>query len=139
MRAVLDPNVVISAALSPRGAPANVLLAWLEGRFEYIASPKLVQELERALGYPKLRKRIPKDDAAALVRLIERGSVMREDSADAAALSRDPGDDYLIALAAGSEAVLVTGDRDLLDLAPDFPVFAAKQFLYWLDGRSPLG
>ena len=135
MRAVLDPNVVISAALSPAGSPARVLTAWLEGRFEIIASPGLIHELERALAYPKLRKRIPEPDAAALVRLIKGGSVLREDPADPPALSKDPGDDYLIALAAGSEAVLVTGDRDLLALAPGIPAFSAGHFLEWLEGR----
>ncbi|MFZ9668914.1 MAG: putative toxin-antitoxin system toxin component, PIN family [Solirubrobacterales bacterium] len=134
MRAVLDPNVIISAALSPGGSPARVLTAWLEGRFEIIASPGLIDELERTLAYPKLHKRIPEPDAAALVRLVERGSVMREDPVDPPPISKDPGDDYLIALAAGSEAVLVSGDRDLLALAPEIPTFSAKKFLEWLEG-----
>lgn len=134
MRAVLDPNVIISAALSPGGSPARVLTAWLEGRFEIIASPGLIDELERAFAYPKLRKRIPEADAEALVRLIEGGSVMREDPADPPSISKDPGDDYLIALAAGSEAALISGDRDLLALAPETPVFSAKKFLKWLEG-----
>ena len=115
-----------------------MLKTWLEGRFEIIASPGLVEELERALAYPKLRRRIPELDAAALVRLIERGSVMREDPADPPAISKDRRDDYLIALAAESEAVLVTGDRDLLALAPELPIFSARQFLKWqggLEGR----
>jgi len=135
LRAVLDPNIVISAALSPGGSPAHVMMAWLEGRFEIIASPQLIDELERALAYPKLRSRIPEPDAAALVRLIERGSVMREDADRPPAISKDPGDDYLVALAAGSEAALVTGDRGLLALAPGSPVFSARQFLEWLKGR----
>jgi len=134
LRAVLDPNVIISAALSPGGSPARVLTAWLEGRFEIIASPGLIGELAGALAYPKLRRRIPETDAAALVRLVERGSVMREDEDRPPAISEDPDDDYLIALAAGSEAVLVTGDRDLLTLAPDLPIFSASQFLKWLEG-----
>jgi len=135
LRAVLDPNIIISAALSPGGLPARVMMAWLEGRFEIIASPGLIDELERALAYPRLRRRIPELDAAALVRLIERGSVMREDADRPPAISKDPGDDYLVALAAGSEAVLVTGDRDLLALAPGIPVFHARRFLEWLKGR----
>jgi len=139
LRAVLDPNVIISAALSPGGSPARVLTAWLGGRFEIIASPDLIGELERALAYPKLRRRIPEPDAAALVRLIERGSVMRENEDQPPAISKDPGDDYLIALAAGSEAVLVTGDRDLLALAPGFPIFSAKKFLKWLEGLEGMG
>lgn len=112
-----------------------MLSAWLEGRFEIIASPGLIDELKRALAYPKLRKRIPEPDAAALVRLIEGGSVMREDPDNPPPISKDPGDDYLIALAAGSEAVLISGDRDLLELAPDLPVFSAKKFLEWLEDR----
>lgn len=135
MRAVLDPNVVISAALSPSGAPAQVLLAWLEGRFESIASPQLVEELTRALAYPKLRKRIREVDAEALVRLVARGSVIREDSGDPPRLSPDPDDDYLLSLARESEAVLVTGDSDLLSLAPGLPVFTPGKFLGWLESQ----
>ncbi len=135
MRAVLDPNVVISAALSPSGAPAQVLLAWLEGRFESIASPQLVEELTSALAYPKLRKRIRQEDAEALVRLVARGSVVREDVGDLPRLSPDPGDDYLLSLARESEAVLVTGDSDLLSLAPGLPVFTPRKFLGWLESQ----
>jgi predicted nucleic acid-binding protein len=61
MRAVLDVNVVISGVLSPAGPPARVLRAWIEGAFELVASPALVEELDRALAYPKVRARIPED------------------------------------------------------------------------------
>lgn len=132
MRAVLDPNVIISAALSPAGSPARVLKAWLDGRLELVTSPKLIGELDRALAYPKLRKRIPEEDARALIRLIERGSVVRDDPEDPPTISRDRGDDYLIALAKDNEAILVSGDADLLDLAPGLPVFSAAAFLDWL-------
>jgi putative PIN family toxin of toxin-antitoxin system len=135
LRAVVDPNVAVSAALSPNGPPAGVLLAWLEGRFEMVASPKLIAELDRTLAYPKIRKRIPDEDAAALVRLIERGAVMRDDVESPQPVSRDPGDDYLIALARESDSVIVTGDGDLLSLAPDLPVFAPAQFLTWLEDQ----
>ncbi|MEI6447203.1 MAG: putative toxin-antitoxin system toxin component, PIN family [Actinomycetes bacterium] len=133
MRAVVDPNVAVSAALSPNGAPAAVLLAWLEGQFEMVASPRLIAELDRTLAYPKIRKRIPQEDSTALVRLIERGAVMRDDVVDPPSVSRDAGDDYLIALARASEAVIVSGDGDLLALAPDLPVFAPASFLAWLE------
>lgn len=136
MRAVLDANVLISAALSPNGSPAAVLVGWLDGRFEMVASPKLIDELERSLAYPKVRKRIPEEDAAALVRLIARGAVMRDDVDNPPPVSRDPGDDYLIALARESEAVVVSGDGDLLSLAPDLPVFGPKSFLEWLEGQG---
>ncbi len=59
MRAVLDPNVIMSAVLAPAGSPTKVLQGWLDGDFELVVSPLLLAELERAHGYPKLRKRVP--------------------------------------------------------------------------------
>ena len=43
--------------------------------------------------------------------------------------SNDPGDDYLIALAAVQRAVLVSGDKHLLGLAGRIPVYSPKEFL----------
>jgi hypothetical protein len=56
LRAVLDVNIVISAVLSPRGTPAKILQAWLDGEFEFVASEDLLSELGRALAYPKLAR-----------------------------------------------------------------------------------
>lgn len=44
-RVVIDSNVLISARLSPRGAPGRLLAAWLAGRFELIVSPALLAEM----------------------------------------------------------------------------------------------
>ena len=130
MRAVVDPNVFISAGLSPSGTPSRVLSAWQEGRFELIASPLLLEELERALAYPKLRRRIPAHDAAALLRLIQRSATVVPDPAGPPPKhSSDPGDDYLLTLAARERAALVSGDQDLLSLAGELPVFAPRAFL----------
>lgn len=136
MKAVLDTNVIVSAVLSSHGAPAALLRAWVEGAFELIASPLLLEELERVLAYPKLRQFISTEDAADLVDLIGRQSMMVDDPTDKPPVrSPDPGDDYLIALAAYARAVLVTGDGDLLGLADQIPVRTAAEFLTGLDLR----
>jgi uncharacterized protein len=49
VRAVLDPNVLISALIAPAGTPATLVASWLSGRFELVVSERLVGELERAL------------------------------------------------------------------------------------------
>lgn len=67
MRAVLDPNVLVSAVLSPRGAPADVLRAWHDGRFELVVSPHLLDGLERVLAYPKLRPSLPRSGETVLL------------------------------------------------------------------------
>jgi len=134
VRAVLDPNVLISALISRDGAPAQVLTRWRDGRFEAIVSPLLLEELGRALAYPKLRRRVSAEDAEAVVRWLAAGATQAEDATtDPPVPSSDPGDDYLIALAAEQTAALVTGDRHLLDLKDRIPVCSPRDFLTWLE------
>jgi putative PIN family toxin of toxin-antitoxin system len=130
VRAILDPNVVISAAISPRGAPADVLRSLARGEFELVASQGLLDELQRALAYPKLRPYISESDAAELVRwLADSASVVADPDTDPPVHSRDPDDDYLIALASAHRAALVSGDKDLLALEGEIPVFSPRAFL----------
>ncbi len=133
MRAVLDPNVIISALLAPNGSPAKVLRAGLDGAYDMVASPLLLAELERALAHPKIRRRIPASDAAAAVGLIERQAPVVDDRDEPPLVrSPDPGDDYFIALAAAARAVLVSGDRHLLGLDSTLPIHSPAAFLAWL-------
>jgi putative PIN family toxin of toxin-antitoxin system len=130
VRAVLDPNVVISGAISPRGAPAGVLRSLAGGEFELVASQELLDELQRALAYPKLRPHISESDAAELVRwLADSAMVVIDPDTDPPVRSRDPDDDYLIALASANRAALVSGDKDLLRLEGEIPVFSPRAFL----------
>lgn len=131
MRAVLDPNVLISALVSPSGTPAALIRAWLDGVFDIVVSPKLLAELQRALGYPHLVQRVPTDDAQELVELLRRATTVVADQEGLAGLpaSRDAGDDYLVALAAAADAMLVSGDHDLLSLGADLPILGPAEFL----------
>jgi uncharacterized protein len=135
VRAILDPNVIISALLSRDGIPAKVLRAWLEGRFDLIVSPLLLAELERALAYPKLAERISAGESAALVDWLRREAIVLADPDEApGSRSEDPGDDYLLALAEKERAALVSGDRHLLELSSELPVLTAREFLVIVGG-----
>jgi uncharacterized protein len=135
VRAVLDPNVVISGALSSRGAPAGVLRALDAGEFEQIASAAPTDELARALAYPKLRKHISEPDAAELIRFLAGAATLVADpAADPPVHSRDPDDDHLIALASAHSAALVSGEEHLLALEGEIPVFSPRAFLDLLAG-----
>lgn len=130
MRAVLDPNVLISALLSRRGTPAQLLRAWLDGAFELPISPVLLAELERALAYPKLRKRITAAEAEAFVEGLQRSATVIDDPATMPPVrSPDPGDDYLLALAAHEQAALVSGDDHPLSLGTTLPIHSPAAFL----------
>lgn len=134
MRAVLDPNVLISAILSAGGTPAQLIRCWQVGEFELIVSEKLMAEVARALAHPKPRKLVPAANAAAFIGLVERSGTKVEDIDDPPVSSRDPGDDYLIALASSASAILVSGDGDLLTLADRAPIESPRQFLDRLRG-----
>ena len=137
MRAVLDPNVIISALLAPDGSPAKVLRAGLGGACELVASPLLLAELQRALAYPKIRRRIPASDATALVGLIERQARVVDDPTEPPLVrSPDPGDDYLIALAVAARTVIVSGDRHLLGIDQTLPIHSPAAFLALLGEGS---
>jgi putative PIN family toxin of toxin-antitoxin system len=129
LRAVLDPNVLVSALLSPAGAPARALLAWVEGRYELVVSPRLLAELTRVLAYPKLSSRVEPHDAEQLVDWLARQAILAEDPADPPSRAADADDDYLLALAAGEDALLVSGDKHLLVLADEFPILSPAHFL----------
>ena len=67
MRAVLDPNVLVSAAISPAGPPRQILTAWIDERFELIASPALLDELAEVLARPKFQRFITAAVATELI------------------------------------------------------------------------
>lgn len=137
MRVVLDPNVLISAVLSPRGAPAALLRAWFGGEYELVVSPALIAELRRALGYPKLQKRVATEAATAFADLLEASATLVDDPRQPPTIgSSDPEDDYLIALAETTRSVLVSGDHALQRLAPGLPVQSPGEFVERLESDS---
>ena len=128
MRAVLDTNVLVSALLSPSGTPGRVLEVWYDGTFELIVSPLLLAELERVLTYPRLRTRIERGEVSVALAKLTRAAVT-PDAPQPAPRTRDPHDDYLVALAEQEGAVLVSGDRDLLDMETSVQVMTPAEFL----------
>jgi putative PIN family toxin of toxin-antitoxin system len=70
MRVVLDTNVIVSALLSPDGIPAQILRYWEQGYFEMLVCQESLDELERVLRYPKIRKRLASTTNDELARLV---------------------------------------------------------------------
>jgi putative PIN family toxin of toxin-antitoxin system len=135
LRAVLDVNVLVAALLSPAGSSAALILRWLAGDFELVTSELLLAELARTLKHRKLRSRVTDAQAKAFIEILRSASTLAPDHLAPSRRSREAGDDYLAALAVASAAVLVTGDTDLLVLAPDEPVFTPASFLRRLTGE----
>jgi len=137
VRAVLDADVIISALLSRSGSPAVVLRAWQDGQFELVVSPLLLDELERALAYPKLRRRVSAEEAEAVLDWLRRAATVTLDPQGPPPIrSRDPGDDYLLTLAASEHALLVSGDEHLLSLQRELPIHSPASFLSLLERQD---
>lgn len=119
MIAVLDTNIVVSAAISAEGTPGKLLQAWKEGRFTLVTCPELLAELTDVFNRAKFRH-LDSTLVADLLSSLELGSIHALDPRPRP-WTRDPKDDYLVELAVRARAVLVTGDRDRLE-APGLPI-----------------
>lgn len=129
MRVVFDPNVIISATLSPGGTPALLYELWRGGAFELVVSPKLLWELEGVLAREKFSDLVHPDEIAQLMVVLTSDAVLVPDPAEEPGVrSVDPDDDYLIALASHTRSILISGDKDLLDLSDRIPVYSPAQF-----------
>ncbi|MHB1446238.1 MAG: putative toxin-antitoxin system toxin component, PIN family [Acidimicrobiales bacterium] len=116
----MDPNVWVSGLINPYGAPAGAVRAVMDRQVTAVVTQHLLDELADVLARPKLRRWIALDDAFALVDALSREADLRSAPSATPQRVRDPDDDYLVALAEETGAVIVTGDADLLeaDLTP---------------------
>ena len=123
MRVVLDANVFVSGAIQ-KGASFRIVQRWLAGGdFEVIMCPELMAEVTDVLTErPRLRKWIDLTTAHEYIATISTLADLVADPAPIATTTRDPGDDYLVALAREHSAdYIVTGDKDLLELEDQTP------------------
>ena len=96
--------------------------AWLEYRtFDVLMCPQLIAEVTEVMTErPRLRRWLSLDDALVLVDRLTTETAMVANPASVEPTTRDPDDDYLIALAPGHDAdFLVSGDLDLLEWGGD--------------------
>ncbi|MFT4194440.1 putative toxin-antitoxin system toxin component, PIN family [Ottowia sp.] len=118
-RAVIDTNVLISAALSAQGAPARIVHLLL-AHSRIVFSQESFGELETRLWKPKFdkyvspeRRRLLLHDLAAVADWVALPAPPR------LAYSRDPDDDAFIHTALAAQAPwLISGDGDLLGVPP---------------------
>lgn len=118
MLVVLDANVFVSAAIQ-RGASHRIVQSWLTGTasFELVMCPALLDEIREVLtARPRLRQWVSLETATLFVDTIATLVDLVEDPVGIDAETRDPDDDYLIALArANNVELIVSGDKDLLE------------------------
>lgn len=139
VRAVLDANVFVSAAIRPEGPPGRIVEQFLRtDAFTLVLSDAIVDEAMRALAYPKVRRCVRRglDPALWMEDLVLLADFV-SDIAPVPAVSKDPDDDkYLAAAIAGRASFVVTGDPHLLTVGEHegVRIVTPRAFLDFLEG-----
>lgn len=111
---MIDPNVFVSATITPNGVLGPILDLIDEGTLVPVVTQHLVDEVVDVLGRPKLAKYVKPGAGAAFEEQLRRLGEWHADIVEPPAIIRDPKDDYLVALALAAHAEAITsGDDDL--------------------------
>jgi len=130
---VVDTSVVVSGLLTTDSdAPtARIVDAMVAGRISFLLSVALLAEYRDVLLRPRIRDRhgLDRAEVDTLLTEIAANGIVRDPEGGAEA-APDPGDQHLWdLLATQPNAVLVTGDRTLLEAATSLTVVAPRDFV----------
>ena len=141
---VIDTNVIVSGLIGAdsNSPPARILDAMLDGKISYLMSSELLDEYLTVLRRPRLVfvHGLAEEELDHLLTDLVANAVWREPVGElgSTGFAPDPGDDHLWALLAShSHALLVTGDRLLLERPPgDASVISPRHFVEMFLQRS---
>jgi putative PIN family toxin of toxin-antitoxin system len=128
MRVVLDTNVLVSGLAYPASVAGRIVMAWRQGGLVVVLSRYILDEMVRVL--PRLSRlnlnsAEIRDLADSFMFLADIGEpsgtrdVRLNDAADQAVLQT---------FLAGTVHCLITGDKDLLALADQYPILTPAEF-----------
>jgi len=127
VRVFLDTNVLVSA-FATRGLSADVFRHVL-AEHTLVTGEVVLRELRRVL---RLKLKLPSRVIDSIERLIREYEVVPKPPRPANVSVRDPDDKWILASALAANAhVLVTGDRDLLDLGQRAPLRILDPRGFW--------
>ncbi len=130
VRIVYDTNVLVSALVVSADKWAWHRQLWQSGRVIPLASQQTTDEFVRVLSYKKFALE-PADKRELLAAYSVYSEAIEVSNAPATPSVRDDSDRPFLELAlVGRADALVTGDRDLLEVAPTFsvPILTPRQF-----------
>jgi len=127
VRVFLDTNVLVSA-FATRGLSADVFRHVL-AEHRLVTGEVVLRELRRVL---RQKLKLPSRTVDSIELFLREHEVTPKPSAPAGAAVRDPADRWILASALEAKVdVLVTGDRDLLDLGSRAPLRRLDPRGFW--------
>jgi len=116
VKVVIDANVLVSAAIGTGPSQRVVAVAMSSPRLTAVVCPTLLAEVDNVLSRPRLQERLPEEARSVYLRDLASFLDVVPDPAVVPATTRDPEDDYLVALARENGVDwIVSGDKDLLE------------------------
>ena len=119
MKIVLDTNVAVSAALNPKGPPAEIVRAWRAHSLTWVTSPPLLDELERTLLSSRIGRYLAwgEDEIAEFLATVRQAAEVTSPTDRIDVIRDDPADNRVLEAAVSAQAdYIVSGDHDLLNL-----------------------
>ncbi len=132
MKLVLDTNIFISGLFFPKSNAGRLINLCLKEKFELCLSEEMIQEIEKVLFYPKIRKRLKMTDSEIenYCSLLKFFSHLSDIKNIKSAVPKDRNDDHVLATLLASDAnYLITGDEDLLSLRESYKIISLRDFM----------
>lgn len=117
--AVFDTNELVRIALGRTEAIRHMWQAVLQGRFRLVVSEKILNELERVLGYRRIARKQPeaRKHFGEFVDALRDAGFVAGDLYEVSVVKDDPSDDIFLAIAYEVKAdYLVSEDPDLRNI-----------------------
>jgi|TARA_R100000049_G_C1957034_1_gene115373 putative PIN family toxin of toxin-antitoxin system len=133
IQVVLDTNVIISGLAYPSSIPGKIMQAWRGGALDVVLSEFILGEIRRVLPRLAHRHGMTESEINDFVDILSFLAELVDPEALPDGAVRDENDTPVLGtLLAGMKIhgvdYLVTGDKDLLVLADEFPVVTPADF-----------
>lgn len=143
-RVTLDANVLAPAYIGEGGASARLIGMWQGGLFALVLSEHLPRELARTFKDSYFARRLPPDEAAAILSSLAAGAHITELTVPVVAVATHPEDDLVLSTAlSGDASVLCTRDKQLLRLGDyeyeTVSIFSPGELLALLEREAQSG
>ena len=128
LRVVLDTNVLVSGLAYPGSIPGKIIGVWRQGGVEVVLSRFILDEMRRVL--PRLRRvKLSEGEIRDLLdSFVFLADVVEPDERREEGLRDDADQQVLATLRVSGADYLITGDKDLLELAEKYPIVTPAIF-----------
>lgn len=141
MKVVLDVGQYVSAAIHAQGHPGQIMSAWKDDKFELLTSTPILNDLQRVMAYPHIRKRhnLSNEGIGIFIKFIATTATLTPGILELNAVAEDSTDNKIISCAVEGRAdYIVASDHHLLGLGSfsNIEILPPRLFLEILNDSS---